>query len=144
MDPLTIITTAASVVGTAIKLSKSLYDTIESLKDAPSDVKALCATIESVKSAVSRLVAFINDGHRCDWPEQWLDDVMIDIEAIGEELREVQKLVEEWKKERNRGKVKEAWRSWKWYFNTEEIQRSTKRLREAKDDLGFQINVIQL
>lgn len=144
MDPLTIITTAASIVGTAIKLSKTLYDTIETLKDAPADVRALCTTIDSVKSAVSRLVGFMNDGQQCQWPDEWLEDVMNDIEAISGELKEVQRLIDSWNGQDTGGRMKDAWRNWKWHFNSEETQRCTRRLREAKEDLGFQISVIQL
>ncbi|ETS75199.1 hypothetical protein PFICI_13683 [Pestalotiopsis fici W106-1] len=153
MDPLTVITTAASVVGTAIKISKTLYDTVEALKDAPSDVRALYATVESVKSAVSRLVALMNDGDKCVWPDSWLDDVSADIETIGAELGEVQKLVEDWEADRGGRRkdtgtgsnaMRDAWRNWKWHFNAEEIQRCTKRLRDARDDLGLQLSTIQV
>ncbi|KAM0807909.1 hypothetical protein AB5N19_08250 [Seiridium cardinale] len=146
MDPLSIATAAASIVGTAIKVSKGLYDTVEALKDVPSDVRALCSTVDSVKSAVSRLVRFMNDRDSCIWPDQWLEDVTNDIEAIGDELKEVQKFMEVWDTDGKgkAGKIKDAWRSWKWYFNAEEIQRCTRRLREAREDLGLQLGIIQM
>ncbi|KAH6656992.1 hypothetical protein BKA67DRAFT_176964 [Truncatella angustata] len=149
MDPLTIVTTAASIVGTAIKLSKTLYDTVEALKDVPADVRALCSTVDSVKSALSRLVGFMNDGKKCGWPYHWLEDVMNDVDAIGQELKEVQNLVVGWEggggpTKTKGGKVKETWRNWKWHFNAEEIQRCTKRLRAAREDLVLQIDVIQV
>ncbi|KAK9779669.1 putative Quinon protein alcohol dehydrogenase-like superfamily [Seiridium cardinale] len=146
MDPLSIATAAASIVGTAIKVSKGLYDTFEALKDVPSDVRALCSTVDSVKSAVSRLVRFMNDRDSCIWPDQWLEDVTNDIEAIGDELKEVQKFMEMWDTDGKgkAGKIKDAWRSWKWYFNAEEIQRCTRRLREAREDLGLQLGIIQM
>ncbi|KAI0170333.1 hypothetical protein BJ166DRAFT_588482 [Pestalotiopsis sp. NC0098] len=151
MDPVTIITTAASVVGTAIKISKSLYDTVEALKDAPSDVRALCATVESVKSAVSRLVVLMDDADKYAWPDCWLEDVSVDIDAISAVLSDVERLLADWEDSRGPGAdkksgsaVRDAWRNWKWHLNAEEIQRCTKKLRDARDDLGLQLSTIQI
>jgi hypothetical protein len=105
---------------------------------------------------VSRLVALMNNDDKCaTWPDCWLEDVSSDIETIGTELGEVSKLVEDWEaggtvKSQNKSGssnanvMRDAWRNWKWHFNTEEIQRCTKRLRDARDDLGLQLSIIQM
>ncbi|KAI1855599.1 hypothetical protein JX266_000464 [Neoarthrinium moseri] len=143
MDPVTIVTTAATVVGTAIKVSKSLYDAVEALKDAPADVRSLCATVNSVKSAVGRLVGFMRS-RDCDWPDGWLEGVAQNVEAIGDELTEVEKLVADWNSSKVMGKMGATWRSFNWYFNADQIAKSTRRLRDANADLLMQVSLIQV
>ena len=148
MEPISAIASVAGVATAAIQVSKSIYDVIQTVRNAPAEIIALSDDAHAINTIISTLSLLFED-QKTRIIVSTDKHVTEAIRNLDNPLRNCLKLLQqlnaklrEHLKPAEGGGWKVSSRDFKWYFTKNDVRELVKRLESTKSSLDIALGSI--
>ncbi|KAF8253655.1 hypothetical protein K440DRAFT_673024 [Wilcoxina mikolae CBS 423.85] len=136
VEPISIVTGCATLIGLALRTCKLLNEIVESIQDAPSEIRTILADLKSVEAATAHISQLCAnpDSNQNSWPNNWLSDVEAAIEECLNSVMDLMNLARRWK-EQKASAFGKALNGFRWSLRERDVMTYKRRLDSSKATL---------
>jgi hypothetical protein len=135
-DPLSIITGCATLTGLALRACRLLTEVVESIQDAPSEIRTILIELKSVEAVTAHISRLCTnpDPNRHPWPDNWLSDVEAAIDECQNSVMDLMNLARRWR-EQNPSSFGRALNGFRWSLRERDVVAYKRKLDSSKATL---------